>query len=193
MKRLRAQLGPDGYQVVRSNDAWPDHKARTLVTASAIAWCRPDTVIDPACGDASIVSAAHRLWPIRKAYLSDISLPQIAHLWGMDLGYDASLAPGDAFEVLDGLPKVDVIVLTEILEHIEDPGALLALARTKAARVVASSPLDEDPGRGNHEHVWSFSKEDYRGLLEAAGWNPVAYHELSFFPPYYTFQLWVAE
>lgn len=192
MKRLHKPLGPDGYQVVRSNDAWPDHVARYLTSAAMLAWCKPDSVADPACGDASIVSAAARLWPIQRAFLNDISKPQIADLWGKDLGVmNPSLSTMDAVEFINGMDHVDTIVLTEILEHLEDPAALVRAARAKATHLVASSPINETEGQGNHEHVWSFSVPSYRQLLEGAGWAPVAYQELRFYPPFYDFQLWV--
>src|ERR1700675_968323 len=79
----RASLPGDpqhNYQVVRSNQDWPIHQLRTLVTGGMIAWLRPNTVCDPACGDASLLQAAHMLNPIEMAYLGDISLPNIQAL-----------------------------------------------------------------------------------------------------------------
>ena len=67
----------------------------------------------------------------------------------------------------------------------------LRAARAKATYLIASSPINETEGQGNHEHVWSFSVPSYRQLLEGAGWIPVAYQELRFYPPFYDFQLWV--
>ena len=191
-RRLAEPLGPDGYQVVRSNFQWRDHEARLLATAAAVSWLKPSTVIDPACGDASIVTAANRLNPIDRAFLSDISQPQIDSLDAVGLPYRASLLCGDAIKVMSTLPVCDLVVLTEILEHVESPEAVLSMAYHRAGHLVASSPLNEDPGVGNHEHVWSWDKQGYREMLESVGWVPVAYQEVSFYVPGwpYAFQIW---
>lgn len=157
-----------------------------------LAWLKPSSVADPACGDASVVRAAARLSQVERALLNDISKPQIADLWGKDLGVNnPALSCLDAFEFMGSIGTVDAVVLTEILEHLEDPLALLKLAREHATYLVASSPINETEGQSNHEHVWSFSVPSYRNLLEEAGWTPIAYQELQFFPPFYDFQLWV--
>ena len=188
-RRLRPALDASAYQVVRSNRTWNDHIFRTYATGAAVAWLAPRTVCDPACGDASIVNAAHSLREIEKAYLSDISAPMIAALWGTEThGYEAALNVGPA---LESMREADVMILTEVLEHLEDPDELLREARKYAPALVASSPLNEFEAHGNHEHVWGWDRDGYREMLVAAGWDPIAYQELSFFPPFYTFQLWV--
>lgn len=197
MRRRLPGRGKVNYQAIRDNFVWPDHVLRLLVTAGAIAWLNPETVLDPACGDASIVKAAHKLSPIKKAFLGDISQPQIAKHWGYDFGFEAALYPTEAMELLNDLAiKVDVVVLTEILEHVEDPDAVVAAARAKGKYLVASSPINESESVGNHEHVWTWDEAGYREMLEAAGWKPKAYTEIAFpkgsgYP--YTYQLWVCE
>jgi len=192
--RLHKSITAD-YQVVRDNFIWRDHVLRLLMTAGAIAWLKPETVMDPACGDASIVKAAHKLSPIREAYLGDISVPQISALWGHDFGFVTELWAGDALEFMAKHPKCDVVVLTEILEHVLDPNELLRRARTAGAYLVMSTPLNESPNVGNHEHLWSWDAPDIRDMLSVAGWNPIAYTEIRFSQPGfpYTFQLWVCE
>jgi 2-polyprenyl-3-methyl-5-hydroxy-6-metoxy-1,4-benzoquinol methylase len=173
----------------RTNDMWPDHRARTLVTASLIAWLEPYSAIDPAAGDLSILQAAARLRPIPYVVAGDISeanvrswsyLPQLEFV-------------GDATEVLEKVEDIfDVVVLTEFLEHIEDPDGLLRLARTKAKHLVASSP-EMRPGQydTNPEHLWMFDNDGYYETLIGAGWN--AFHKTTMrFPSLmYDFQIWV--
>lgn len=176
------------YQVVRSNDNWPDHRARTLVTAALIAWLRPDSVLDPACGDASIVIAADRVFPIHRAYVADISQPNVDRI-----SHSASLRAvcADISTAMDEFPKADVIVLTEILEHLPDPDRILSFAKEKARYLIASSP-EMRPGQvdGNPEHLWQFDREGYRRLLTDAGWEVVQYTHLSFTSEY-DFGVWV--
>jgi 2-polyprenyl-3-methyl-5-hydroxy-6-metoxy-1,4-benzoquinol methylase len=190
-RRLRQEVSAD-YQVVRDNTLWPDHVLRSLLTAGAVAWLKPETVCDPACGDASIVTLANRIHPIRRAYLNDISVPQITALREANLGYKVTFSAGDAGVALRRMGPADVIVLTEILEHIEDPDQLLRMARIRGRFLVASSPLNEQDNN-NHEHIWGWDKAGYGDMLRAAGWEPIAYTEVFPRPFYYTFQLWVCQ
>lgn len=187
--RLANQLSEDEYQVIRSNFVWSDHVARLLTTAGVVSWFSPETVCDPACGDASILEAAYRLRPFRQAILGDLSIPQMVSLRP---SFPASLHTGTAQHTLSLLPdqSIDTIVLTEILEHIEDPDSLLRAARRVGRSLVASSPIDEQAGVGNHEHVWSFTMSDYHLMLSDAGWNGVIYTTMKVFGLPYTFQTW---
>ena len=178
------------YQVARSNDRWADHQLRTLVTGATIAWLRPDSVIDPAAGDGSIVREAHRLHPIRHGFLADISQPNVAHLLQHRVDRWAYYT-GDIADALDDADPADVIVLTEILEHLVNPDIILAKAKQKARHLVASSP-EMRPGQkdGNPEHLWMFDADGYREMLEAAGWQVVQHTTLRF-TSYYDFGIWV--
>lgn len=186
------------YQVERSNDRWADHQLRTLVTGATIAWLQPDSVFDPACGDGSIVAAADRVRPIGHAFLADVSEPNIDRLVrDRRTGWQYAIA---SIETFIDLPNqigsafygdVDVIVLTEILEHLVNPDVILAQAKQKARHLVASSP-EMRPGQvdGNPEHIWMFDADGYREMLEAAGWQVVQHTTLRFNSDY-DFGIWV--
>ena len=186
MRRERLRERPDvDYQVVRSNDRWADHRERLLVTAGMIAWLRPETILDPACGDGSVLAAAYALAPFRLATLSDISVPGIASLH-LAFPYQASVRPIE--EALVGSSPVELVVLTEILEHLDDPDAVLRLARERARHLVASSPLDERT-QNNPEHLWAWDTEGYSAMLEAAGWRITSSVILDWPGGYYRFQI----
>ena len=196
MRRLRDELRPDQYQVVRDNRTWVDHILRTYATAAMVAWFEPKSVADPACGDASIVRYADTIRQIDSIHLADISEPQMQNIkfgvWAMSRIPETRLYTGRWQETLSQMPHVDLMVLTEILEHLEDPEELLRAAREKAHHVVVSSPIDESYPGGNHEHVWSFSRDSYKELLIRSKWTPYVYQELVFtderYP--YNFQVW---
>ena len=173
----------------RSNDVWPDHRLRTQVTAGLIAWYKPRTVLDPAFGDGSVVEAAYRLWAFELAWLGDASPANVEalrirapHSDGLIADVDTTLRAYQA----------DVIIMTEILEHLEDPDAALSAARKAGTHLVASSPVEEPVGVNNPEHVWSFGIDGYREMLVGAGWKPDTMIELSFTEPGwpYRFQIW---
>lgn len=195
--RLPGQRGAD-YQVPRDNRQWPDHVLRMTMTASLLSWLRPATVIDPACGDASIVITAHALNPMQKALLNDISKPNFYRI-GTELRpilpeeLQVSCVPIE--DALMAAPATfDTVVLTEILEHVENPVDILKMARVRASTLIASSPvfLDDSILDDNPEHLWQFDAAGYQEMLTEAGWTTFAFVpiHLTEFP--YDFQLWAA-
>lgn len=192
--RLRARSDVD-YQVARSNEMWPDHVLRTLTTAAHIAWLKPPKVIDPACGDGSIVLAAHRLQPIEHAMFGDIGRANILSVKRMSpVGWVTEV--GDVVDLLRAQPiaSFDVVVLTEILEHLEDPVAVAREARRVGRNLIASSP-EMRPGQtdSNPEHLWMFDGDGYREMLIEAGWVPSQKTFLGFPASMYDFQVWVCD
>jgi hypothetical protein len=158
------------YRPIRWDSVWIE-RPRLWASAVALALAAPQTVCDPACGDATVVMKAHELSPISHAVLGDISPDTLRMI--PDLPFSNEKRPGDLFETLESLDHVDAIVLTEIVEHVEDPDALLRLARSKASWLVASSPIVRAGVRDHtDQHMWSFDQEGYRETLVAAGWTP---------------------
>ena len=192
MRERLVRRGAVDYQVARSNAAWSDHRLRTLATGATIAWLQPETVMDPACGDASIVAAAFAVRRFRGAWLADISVPNITNA-GARL--DVEVAAAKVMPIEEAIavyPDCDGIVLTEILEHLEDPDAVLRAAKSKATYLVASSP-EMRPGQGdtNPEHLWQFDAAGYRQMIERAGWL-IEQHTTLRFNSEYDFGIWVA-
>lgn len=198
MRRIPGRV-PGHYQVMRDNHAWSDHMLRVGLTAQLLAWTQPVTVIDPAAGDGSVVAAAHSLRPIEGAFLSDISRPNFYRL-GAELR--PSLPPNlrvacqTIEESLADPFGFDAVVLTEILEHVEDPVEILRMARGRATTLIASSPLfasDESEEDPNPEHLWMFDADGYHQMLEEAGWGHVVFVPVNLVEFQYDFQLWVAK
>lgn len=155
------------------NSNWIE-RPRLLTSAMAVALNQPDSICDPACGDGSVVLSAHALRPINRAVFGDISGNTIRTILPRDLPFpEVEVRIQDAFKTLDELDWVDCIVLTEILEHIDNPDDLLMLAHNKARWLVASSPIVPE-GVEDHttQHIWSFDMDGYREMIEGAGWKP---------------------
>ena len=168
---------------------------RLYASAVAVAIAGPETVVDPACGDGTVVLQAHALNPIQHALLADISANTIEKILPKELPFEADVRVGEIFDTLNSIDQVDCVVLTEILEHLEDPDALLQLAATKAKWLVASSPIVEE-GVQDHtdQHIWSFDMKGYSEMLEGAGWNPKTWFTANCLGHPYSsgFQVWGA-
>lgn len=199
--RLRLRQEPDAdYQVLRSNAKWWEHQARMYATAGLIAFLAPDSVLDLACGDGSLVFTANRLRRIKKATFVDISKPSIDFVIETALGLElkASASVIDAEKRLDiaiaANEHWDMVLACEFLEHVPDPAMILVKARAVAQILVASSPLvDGSRGDPNPEHLWAFDNEGYLELFAESGWSPKICENLMLHEGYYNFQMWVCE
>ena len=64
----------------------------------------------------------------------------------------------------------DLVVMTEVLEHVEDPAAVLGWLRDEGiSYVVASSPYTETEHEHSPEHAWAWDTDGYVDLMRAAG------------------------
>lgn len=203
MARVRLKAEVPSYEGVRNNYAASNHGLRALVTGATIAMMEPETIIDPAVGDGSILDSAFRMRPFKLATMNDISAAQTEALT------QSVTFPWDVIETADALdfmqrhpepmgqpigvvvPRYDMAVLTEILEHVDDPDRLLLQARLISKNLVASSPIGDPESGTNSEHVWAFGEDDYEAMLRAAGWEPLA-KQVQTFPGYpYNSQIWL--
>ena len=204
--RLPDRTPPDYTTIGRTNDEWPDHQARKLVTAALLAWMRPESLLDPACGDGSIVLESQELARCLTIALNDISpvnvtrvkseidsrFPDPLYTWLIS-SQDAETSLLADYDKALGVTEFDVIVLTEILEHLEDPEFLLRLAATRGRRLLVSSP-EMRPGQidSNPEHLWMYDGEGYEEMLNETGWKSVQKTHLTF-RSMYDFQIWVCD
>jgi SAM-dependent methyltransferase len=194
--RERLAHPPFDYQTLRNNMGWFEHRVRLGMIAGAMASSECRSVLDPAAGDGSLEELAERLFHFDWVVLGDISQPNVNEMidrYGDRPGW--RFACGDIMDIIADGPPVDLIVLSEILEHLEDPDAVLRAARDRAGTLIASSPVMR-PGQvdDNPEHLWMFDRTGYRDMLQGAGWRTM-YSSVIEFPPasYYDFQLWVCK
>lgn len=101
-------------------------------------------------------------------------------------GYDFAPANIDGWveRMVDGVPfdfvtdwdrveLADLYVMTEVLEHLEDPhGAAQKVAERRAA-LVCSSPWIEHEGSIDASHAWAWDMPGYVAMLEGAGFAVV--------------------
>jgi hypothetical protein len=160
-----------------------------MVTAGMISVMAPPVILDPACGDASILEVAYRYRPFEMAYLVDISQLQVDVIAP---SFPHEKRRGDLYEAIDNSRRVDMILLTEVLEHLETPERALRLARLRSNLLIASSPIGDPEDGRNHEHLWAWDEEGYDEMLRAEGWEPFAKAVLTYPGSPWNSQIWMA-
>lgn len=201
--RLREQSVVDYEHLDRDTMQFDDHVVRVFTSAGLAASRRPTSLLDPACGDAIIPILIHRLSPLERVVLADLSKPALQkcqqHVSDGVLPGGTRTLEADLMAALDIPERFDLVVLTEILEHLQNPEDALRRARERGKYLLASSPVFDsremrssvrDP---NLEHVWQFDFNGYQEMLAATGWRPLALSHLSFPDGYYQFQMWLCE
>ena len=176
--RLRETADFDAlYTNIYDHTKWNDHRVRVRVTAGVAAWFHGiHTMADLSCGDAAIANMIGQAIPLTKTYLGDY-VP----------GYEFT---GPIEQTIEQIPSVDLFVLSETIEHLEDPDQVLRRIRNKTKHLILSTP-DGETGTDNPEHLWGWDNQEMKAMLQAAGFNQQVYLSLSFpANPYYTFQIW---
>lgn len=185
IKRLRPAYSPEElaeiYEKEYNHTRWPDHIERVKFTKSFIRDVMIDrnirTVADLSCGDGAIaLGIGAEEW-----FLGDLTP-------GEHCGFH-----GPIEQTIEQIPQVDLFILSETLEHVDDPAGLLAKIWDKADCLVLTTPLGEVDD-GNPEHYWGWDLDGIESLLEDALWWPD--HSVLFTPDvedvYYTYQVWMA-
>lgn len=75
----------------------------------------------------------------------------------------------------------NVVVMTEVLEHLADPHGALRTVRKPASWLVCSSPWNESPNNHCPEHAWAWDLDGYTAMIEAAGWRVVKHEPVDMF------------
>lgn len=184
---------PDGYR----HDVWADHVERVAASVDLIRRYRGQirTAADLSCGDGAVLRS---LAPdLERMYLGDLNHARVGRwFWS---GADVEvIPPGPLPDTLEHLPEpVDLFVLSETIEHVDDPDALLRAVRDHARYLFLSTPVEERADSGNTEHYWSWGVSDVHDMLTDAGWEPLERQTLEpestrGLPGAYLYQLWLA-
>lgn len=143
------------------------HTQRTDMVADLVADVVRDrdikTVTDLGCGDGSLLQKIQRRVQVEA--------------WGYDLGRqnihvattlrDVDARLGDF--LADELEYGELIVATEVVEHLVDPRGFIRSLPGKL--LILSSPWDEDDNNHYVHHAWAWDEPGYRLMVEDCGWT----------------------
>jgi len=149
---------------------------RFVLAARDIDAVAKTTVVDLGCGDGGLVAHLRLNW----SRTLDVS------------GYDFQPSNEDGWKErrLEGVchqldfvrwwtavPRAEVYVITEVLEHLTDPHAMLKRIRLRGAQLVCSSPHDETYESHDACHAWAWDQEGYAAMIREAGFA-IRAHEI---------------
>lgn len=170
----------------------PGHRDRLLIAARLAkdlvmepGMIKPQSLSDLGCGDGGLLSL------VQDAYTA----------WGYDFqpSNQAGWAErGVQAELIDVFnpgqqprsPDVrlgDIVVMTEVLEHLADPDGILRYLRNrnesqgKPRFLVCSSPFTETDKHHAPEHAWAWDKGGYARMLFDAGWCVIKFETTGMF------------
>lgn len=146
------------YNKPYNHAQWEDRKRRVLATIDLGKWlCNYMEIriaADLSCGDGAILRGLEIPFPL---YGDLVAAPHINMVGPIE----------HTVEVID---EVDLFVLTETLEHLQDPEAILQKIRARTTTLLFSTPVGEQ-GVGNPEHYWSWEVNDVESMLEQCEFN----------------------
>ncbi len=137
------------------------------------------SVAELGCGPGDVILGCRRRGIGAEFVAVDYSEEAVAHLRSRAPDIEAIVA--DITEADFRLPRpVDLVVLSHVLEHLDDPLKLLrSLAEAPVSRLVLEAPLEALPlyrvkcalfGRNNRVgHVQFFTRGAFRSLVQASG------------------------
>lgn len=137
---------------------------------------KSETVGDFGCGNGGM------LWMLKQKSPDTVS-------WGYDLSPKAIEYAKEKYGVnafLKDFPNdadvqyPDIAVMTEVLEHLVDPPAMLKKLKKGGVRwIVATSPMWEDAHNHYEYHLWAWDAQGFKQLFKDAGYFIFAHYGLT--------------
>lgn len=150
----------------------PEHRPRLDVAArlvmDVVLHAGVASVSDLGCGDGGLLQLLHLAGCPVPAWGYDFTPANFegGRERGVDVRYADVFDPAGRSQVELG----DVVVMTEVLEHVADPPGVLDWLRDEGiSYLVASSPYTETEHEHSPEHAWAWDTDGYFALMKAGG------------------------
>ena len=172
-------------QYLSCNPSWDIEdspwKAKKVFDILSSAAPQPKTICDVGCGAGGVLAELRFFFPDCELFGFEIA-PGAATFWRKHESKNIHFHLGDVFQEIDR--RYDVLLLLDVIEHLENPFDFLARLRTRADLFVFHIPLDlsaisvirEQPllhGREKVGHIHYFTKEIALCLLRECNYDVV--------------------
>ncbi|RLB07230.1 MAG: class I SAM-dependent methyltransferase [Deltaproteobacteria bacterium] len=139
----------------------------------------PETICEVGCGAGGVLAELHKSYPDAGLYGFDIA-PAVKRYWLQHTDVDIHFKLGDFFEL--NCKFYDLILLLDVIEHIQDPFEFLNRLRCKAKYYIFHIPLDlsaisvlrEQPllyARHKVGHIHYFTKQLALSIVKDSGFE----------------------
>ena len=145
----------------------PAQALRIHIAASLAAWLlrfRHKTLVDLGCGNGGLIRTVKALVPSAKCWGYDLTPSNIASAIGS--GIDARLSDITSDEIEWG----EVVVLSEVLEHLPDPRGMLGRCPSGVG-IIATVPANETTERHYEHHLWCWDLEGFVSMFRRCGFR----------------------
>lgn len=146
----------------------PTHRARLLAAAAAVVHAGQmldaSTVVDLGAGDGGLLSL---IGPWFTGWGYDLQPSNVAAARRRNV--DVKLADITTDPIMWG----EIVVATELLEHLRDPHELVERAARHGRALVCSSPSEETRDVHYEHHVWAWDRQGFADMITRAGWRIV--------------------
>lgn len=115
---------------------WKAGKVRELLGANRIV---PQSVVDVGCGAGNVLVQLKGAYPAARMTGYDIA-PDAERFWGSPRSLGINLVTGNFLD--SDMPVQDVLLLLDVVEHLQDPFDFLARLKGRAGHYVFHFPLD---------------------------------------------------
>lgn len=135
-------------------------------------------LVDLGAGDGGMIELIRRQ--------KDLFDPESVRMWGYDVqpsnveyarhhrGVDVKYCDFETDPIIWG----DLVVITEVLEHLEKPHDMVKAIYDNARGVIASSPSRETAESHDPVHAWAWDMEGYKRMFKAVGFTIVEHKEV---------------
>lgn len=119
-----------------ADSPWKAKKVLELLTANRIV---PKTMVDVGCGAGNVLVQLLEAYP--NAYLTGYDIaPDAERFWDAPRAMGVNLKVGDFLD--SNVPVQDVLLLLDVVEHLQDPFTFLSRLNGRATHYVFHFPLD---------------------------------------------------
>lgn len=139
------------------------HKYRMYWAKRLVMESKAKTVIDLGCGDGGLMSLLCAEGVEISGY--DFAPANVS-------GWEERGVQGFAIDFVqcwEDIPRADLYMMTEVLEHLEEPEQAVRRVAVRGSMVVASSPWNETPNSIDACHNWAWDMIGYANLFNRAG------------------------